>query len=59
MIDSIATLDETLARILTAGDATDQRAALDVAAGRDEAPIAALASPRYNDLERQVFALQL
>ncbi len=62
MIDSIATLDDTLARLLDASsDPADKRAALDYGAQpmneREPIPIAAVL-PDY-DLERQFFELQI
>lgn len=67
MIDGIATLDQTLARVLTASpDAADRRAALDfnhLAATEDTAqePETATAQDRLSDadLERAVFELSL
>lgn len=66
MIDGIATLDETVARVLSASpDADDQRAALDFTsspAGTDqELPTAATSQDRLAmlALERAVFELQL
>ncbi len=66
MIDAIATLDETLARILSASsDAEDRRAAYDFTgevATDQELPVMAATSqelPSASDLERAVFELQL
>lgn len=65
MIDGIATLDETLARLLSASpDASDQRAALAFsdAATDQERPSAAATSQEPlsdADLERRLFELQL
>lgn len=64
MIDRIATLDETLARLLsTSSDAADQRAALDFSSADDTAqePARVTAQDRQTvlALERQLFELQL
>lgn len=64
MIDRIATLDETLARVLSASpDAEDQRAALDFSSTDDTAqePVTVTAQDRRSDadLERQLFEMQL
>ena len=61
MIDSIATLDDTLARILSAGDADDQRAALTFSSTADtpQEPVKATGQDRRPEaeLERQLFEL--
>lgn len=62
MIDRVATLDETIARILTGSpDAADQRAALDFHSGTTPAPSMAATVRDLStlDLERQMFELQL
>jgi len=56
MIDSIATLDDTLARLLTASpDAADQRAALDFAStdATDQEPLAATSQERQAEIAWQ------
>jgi signal peptide peptidase SppA len=62
MIDSIATLDETVTRLLTASpDAADQRAALDFTSAVDTSQEPARATDQDRrpeaDLERQLFEL--
>lgn len=63
MIDRIATLDETLARILSSSpDAEDQRAALTLSGdATDQEPATATSQERLAgaELERQIFELQL
>lgn len=64
MIDQIATLDETLARILSASpDVEDRRAALDFTGdvATDQEPLVATSQerPSVSELERAVFELQL
>jgi signal peptide peptidase SppA len=64
MIDQIATLDETLTRVLTAGDADDQRAALDLHPSTGDTlqePSPATSQDRQSELalERHLFELQL
>lgn len=63
MIDRVATLDQTITRVLSAGDPNDQRAALAFASSADtdqERPPAATSQDRRSEsaLERAVLELQ-